>query len=70
MEESKQENGQISSTADQAVKDEENLNKAIEALPENLRESILKMVDSTVKKKVEDQMKIQMEKVNEEIKKL
>ncbi len=54
MEESKQENGQISSIAEQATQDEENLNKAIGTLPENLRESILKMIDSTVKKKVED----------------
>ena len=69
MEESKQENGQISA-AEQAAKDEQNLNEAIAALPENLKESILKMIDSTVKQKVEAQMKVQMEKVNEEIKKL
>ena len=54
MEESKQENGPVSTTAEKASLDEENLNKAIATLPENLRESILKMIDSTVKKKVED----------------
>ncbi len=56
MEESKQENGQVSSISEQAAQDEENLNKAIATLTENLRESILKMIDSTVKKKVEERI--------------
>ena len=44
--------------ADQATIDQKALDEAIASLPQDLRESILKMIDSTVKSKVEAQLKI------------